>query len=285
MKTKLLASLGLMLVTAGIIFAQMTAREEQPLGIAMPEWKYDPEFSKDVFTWVRLKYSVSERHGYGHAYQNRWAIDFPDCDLNISYRVQQMSSIKVDPDGKALEMTDEELSHYPFLYMVEPGRLSLEPDEIRALRRYLLNGGFLMVDDFWGNREWDNFLEEMHGSYRTEGLFPLDRFPNQKIVDLPLDHPIFQGVFPLSKKPQVPGMELWERDHSLTYDPRRDGSEEPQYRAILDDRGRMMVLICHNTDLGDAWEQEAAHPEYFHTFSEKQAYPLGINIIFYAMTH
>ena len=116
----------------------------------VPIWQVDPSFKDDVFTFVRVKYNSVGRWG-------RWQTDFPDSDLNFSYRLQQLTSLKVDPDGKILELTEPELFKYPFLYMIEPGELEFMPDEVTALRRYLLNGGFLMVDDFWGETEYANF--------------------------------------------------------------------------------------------------------------------------------
>src|SRR5438093_1300854 len=258
--------------------AQRSAREaDQERGGVLPTWKVDEAFKKDVFTFVRIKYSVSGAHGYGHRSAFRWAIDFPDSDLNFSFRLQQVTSIKVNPDGKVLELTDRELFDYPFIYIVEPGRLTFTDEEVPILRRYLLNGGFLMCDDFWGDREWASFYSEIKRVFH-------DREP----IDLPLSHPIFHCVFDLKEKPQVPGIDwgirsqftgiTWEQNHG-------PGCEQVHYRAILDDKERIMVLLCHNTDLGDGWEREGESEYYFREFSEKRAYPIGINIIFYAMTH
>jgi hypothetical protein len=274
MKIKLIVLIALAILGGGIVFAQRTAREAEQHSIPTPEWKNDPEFEKDVFTFVRLKYMVNGRHGWGHTRPGeRWAIDFPDGDLNMSYRLQQMTSMKVDPNGLALGILEKELTEYPFVYVVEPGRLTFEDEEIVVLRKYLLNGGFMLVDDFWGDREWLNFEEELK-------LL----FPDREWIDLPDDHPIFNGVFPLTEKPQVPGID-WGR-RGMTYEPNHGlGSQDVHYRAILDDKKRIMILMCHNTDLGDGWEREGENQEYFHRFSEKVAYPIGINIIFYAMTH
>jgi hypothetical protein len=234
------------------------------------EWPVDPQFKKDVFTFVRARWH-SWRGG------DIWLTDYPDSDLNFSFRLQQMTSLKVEPTPKQIDLTDPELFDYPFIYMLEVGSLRFEEDEVAALRRYLLNGGFLMVDDFWGEPAWANFEQELKRV-----------FPDRETVDLPLEHPIFHCVFDLKAKPQIPGIDTaremremgrpevtWER-----YD-----AKEPHYRALFDDKGRMMALICHNTDLGDGWEREGEEEWYFHQFSEKQAYPMGINIIFWAMTH
>lgn len=272
MNKKIITGLAVLAVVAGVAIAQRTAREEQQWTEETPQWTNEPEFAKDVFTWVRLKYSVNGEYGKGRSGSERWRIDFPDCDLNLSYRLQQMTSLKVDPDARAMAITEKDLAHHPFVYIVEPGRLTFEDEELPVLRKYLLNGGFLLADDFWGDREWSNFEEQL-----------AKLFPDRRPIELPLDHPVFNGVFTLKEKPQIPGIELWENGYS--YDRRRPGSKDAHYWAILDDKGRVMVLACQNTDLGDAWEKEGANPEYFHLYSEKFAYPLGINIIFYAMTH
>jgi hypothetical protein len=233
----------------------------------VPTWDVDPAFADDVFTFVRVRYN-----SYGS--WDRWKTDYPDSDLNFSFRLQQLTSLKVDPNGKILELTDPELFRYPFLYLIEPGDLSFSDDEIVALRRYLLNGGFLMVDDFWGEAEWANFHHEI------KRVFP-DREPRE----LPIDHPIFHCVYDLKEKPQVPsiGIAEWGRSQGITWE--RPDAKEVHFKGIFDDHGRMMVVICHNTDLGDGWEREGEDPWYFREFSEKKAYPMGINIVFYAMTH
>ena len=235
-----------------------------------PTWPVNPAFKKDAFTFARIKYSVDGTHGLGKT-EHRWAIDFPASDLDLSFRLQQMTSMKVDPDGRVLKITDKELFDFPFLYIVEPGRLTFTEEELPILRKYLLNGGFLMFDDFWGEREWASFHVEI------KRLFP-DREP----VDLSESHPIFHTVFNLTEKPQVPGLPsaLAGRTHDKGED-----AAEVHYRGISDDKGRLMVLICHNTDLGDGWEREGFNEDYFRDYSEKKAFPMGINIIVYAMTH
>src|SRR5262245_7916531 len=133
MNAKFKALIACALVSGGVVLAQRTAREADRQDNPTPTWKNDPEFATDVFTFVRAKYSVTGRHGWGHT-QDRWAIDFPAGDLNLSYRLQQMTSVRVDPDGLALGFTEKELFEQPFIYLVEPGRLTLEEEEIPLLR-------------------------------------------------------------------------------------------------------------------------------------------------------
>jgi len=250
-----------------------TAREAISDSANFPKWEYEPRFQKDVFTFVRIEYDVDPEHP-GHAGNDRWTIDFPESDLNFSYRLQQMTSIKVDPNPIHFRITDKRLADYPFIYIVEPGRLQFHEEEIEPLRRYLLNGGFLMFDDFWGEREWDNFYREIKRV-----------FPDREPVELPLDHPVFHSVFDLKEKPQVPNVDLGIQSQWTGITWERSDAKEVHIKGIFDDKNRLMVIICHNTDLGDGWEREGESEYYFHEFSEKKAYPLGINIVFYAMTH
>lgn len=249
-----------------------TAREMDSHSTGTPTWTNPPAHAKDVFTFVRIAYSRSYgRRGGG------WMTDSPDSDLNLSWRVQQMTSLKVDPDGRNLKLTDPELKNFPFIYIVEPGGLFLEDDEVVALRDYLNNGGFLMLDDFWGDSEWENCAEQLKKV-----------FPNKPFEELKLDHPIYHCVFEIKSKGQVPNVDVGMNSefNGVTWEYNHDGDTQTvHHRGISDDKGRLMVIACHNTDNGDGWEREGESDYYFHNFSEKIAYPLGINIIFYAMTH
>jgi hypothetical protein len=274
-RRKWMLVVALVAITATIVMGQRRGGWRFDSGDrgGVPEWSNEPGFEKDVFTFVRVIYS-SGWGGRGRG-GGGWRTDWPDADLNFSYRLQQLTALKVDPKGRMLELTDPELFNYPFIYMIEPGALEFDDAEVKALRRYLLNGGFMMVDDFWGEYEWQNFYEQIKRV-----------FPDREPVDLPLEHPIFHCVFDLKEKPQIPNYRLGEQSQyngGITWE--QWDAREPHYRAIFDDKGRMMVIICHNTDLGDGWEQEGVYEYYFREFSEKKAYPLGINIVFYAMTH
>jgi hypothetical protein len=238
----------------------------------VPEWEVDAEFPHDTFRFVRVRYDST---GYGRG--GGWAVDYPDSDLNFSLRLQQLTSLKVDPNPLVLELTDARLFDHPFLYMIEPGSLYFHEDEVIALRKYLLNGGFMMVDDFWGEEEWQHFRQQMKRV-----------FPDRDAFEVPLSHEIFHCVYDLKEKPQIPAINVarWGRDRGITWEQRYDSdTSTPHYMAITDDKDRIMVFICHNTDLGDGWEREGENEWYFREFSVKKAYPLGINIVTYAMTH
>ena len=245
----------------------------------VPDWEVDERFPKDVFTFVRVQYD-SGGGGYGGYRRGRggggrWMTDYPDSDLNFSYRLQQLTALKVNPEPIYLRVTDPKVNDYPFLYMIEPGDLSFSEEEVVALRRYLLNGGFLMVDDFWGDWAWENFHRQIKRV-----------FPEREPVELSLDHEIFRCVYPIKEKPQVPSIHSWDPGNpTVTWEHHDGNTREVHYKAIFDDKGRMMAILCHNTDLGDGWEREGENYEYFKEFSEKKSYPMGINIITYAMTH
>lgn len=251
--------------------APSTARERDSNSTGTPNWTNAPGFEKDVFTFVRIRYTSAWR-GWANG---GWETDLPDSDLNLSFRLQQVTSLKVDPNGRVLELTDPELFRYPWIYMVEPGGLELQEAEIPILRKYLLNGGFLMLDDFWGEAAWQNVEYEMARV-----------FPDRKFVELALDHPLYHCVFDIKSKGQVPNIRLGVESQwngGVTWE--REDAQEVHHRVLFDDKGRIMVIATHNTDNGDGWEREGESDYYFHNFSEKIAYPLGINIIFYAMTH
>ena len=192
----------LFVIVAGVVFlSQMSEQTEaqpwrrrafdpnaKPDRNGVPDWEVDQRFKDDVFTFVRLKYNAFRRGG-------GWQTDYPDADLNFSYRLQQLTSMKVDPDGKILEITDPRLFDYPWVYMIEPGGISLSEEESKTLRRYLLNGGFMMVDDFWGEDEWYDFYEAIK-----------QVFPDREPVELPYEHPIFHCVYDLPNKPQIPSL-------------------------------------------------------------------------------
>lgn len=273
-------ALGCVVVLTGIALAQRGFRRNwdaprfgeegyRPERYDVPDWDLPKHMPDDVFTFVRLRFSSQWRRG-------RWATDYPHSDLNFSYRLQELTSMEVNPDGKILEIMDPRLFDYPFVYMIEPGDLWLGDDEAAALRKYMLNGGFLMIDDFWGYREWDGF----ESAFRKV-------FPDREIKELDISHPIFHSVFDLQEKPQVPSIDvaLAGRRDGVTWEWRKPGSETVEYKGVFDDKGRMMCIICFNTDLGDGWEREGEDEWYFKEFAEKKAYPMGINIVFYALTH
>jgi hypothetical protein len=232
-----------------------------------PQWLREYKFEQERFTFVRIQYgstALGRRRGGGG-----WLTDYPDADVSLTAEIAAQTSLEVDLLGKILKLTDESLTNYPFIYLIEPGRMALADDEVAGLRAYLLGGGFLMVDDFWGEDEWLNFRHEIERV-----------LPERESVEVPLEHPIFHCVFDLKERPQVTSI------HAFTSGLTTERPDAPQadYRAIYDDNGRMMVFICHNTDLADGWERVDVDPRYTAEVCLAKAIPMGINVVFYALT-
>ena len=215
--------------------------ESAVTGRFVPKWELDLELPDDMFTFARVEY-------YG---DGKWWTDYPYSDLNLSFRLQQLTSLEVNPVPALVELTDPQLGDYPFLLMTNPkNNFYLNPDEGENLREHLLNGGFLLVDDFWGERMWRNFTSEIE-----EKVFP-DREPKE----LAFDHAIFHNVFDMDKIPQVPSHDAHGGVLGETYEPVPGESVEflkvPRFMAWFDDDGRICMIVNLNNDLGDGWEEE-----------------------------
>ena len=236
------------------------------------------------FNMVRVIYD--SEGGMGEAYYAydsrvwaRWETDFPEGDDNFGHRLSQLTRIPVTKFASSRMLTAPDLGDFPMLYMSDPGYMVVSPEEKAAFARYLANGGFVWVDDFWGDAEWQQFADVMR-----------EVLPGREWRVLTAEHPIFHTVFDLDDgMPQIPALPFASPGGSTAESPGAHkfpaGSlDEPQMRAWLDDDGRIMVLATHNTDVGDGWEREAYGEWYFETFSTK-SYMVGVNVVVYAMTH
>ncbi len=216
-----------------------------------------------AFYFSRAQYGNRTGRRFGS-----WSVDYPKADRQFLVVLRRLTNLDAFEFEHPLRLDDPELRRFPFLYAVEVGYMALSEAEVIGLREYLLAGGFLMVDDFWGTYEWQNFESEMRRV--------LPEFP---IVDLPLDHPIFSSFYDIREIIQVPNV-----GQGIAGGPthERDGYV-PTCRGIFDEHGRLMVVINWNTDLGDAWEwaEQARYPLKYSTF----AYQMGVNFIVYAMSH
>ena len=208
-----------------------------------------------------------------------WNVDYPRSDVNLSFRLAELTKTPISHDASGeirhiiIRLTDPELYQCPFVMMTEPGGAYLDPLEAAALRDYLLKGGFLWADDFWGERAWAVWAGEL-----AKALPP----PHQ-IVELELDHEIFHTLYDVKEKLQVPAIGFWVGGRGVTSERGYD-SAVPHVRAILDDKRRIMVLMTHNTDFGDAFERETDDREYFIEFAAR-GYAFAVNALIYAMTH
>ncbi len=217
------------------------------------------------FNFVRVRFDTYYGQGFGFG---TWSIDFPDADTNFLRGVSRLTNIRVMSEPIVLRIDDEEIFDYPFLYMLEVGQaggLVLDPLETKNLREYLLRGGFLLIDDFWGQRQWNNFYAAFS-----------QVFPDREIIELEPDHEIFHVFYDIDGPQMIPA--LYRSD-----DFGEQGIDQASNHAILDDEGRVMVLINWNSDMGDGWEH-TYHPAYPTRYANS-AYRLGINYLMYSMTH
>lgn len=218
------------------------------------------------FVFARMVYSSGLRGGFRGG---RWATDYPEADYKFMYGIKRLSGIRVKEEENPVRIMDPALFDYPYLYVVEPGGMTLSEAEATQLREYFARGGFMHVDDFWGLYERQNLINQMKKI-----------FPDRDLEELPLSHEIFHTFFDVDHVEQIPnvgnacrGGRTWE-DRSDTI---------PRIYGIKDDEGRVMVVITYNSDLGDAWEwmDEPCYPEPL----SSQSYRMGLNFIIYAMSH
>ena len=234
-----------------------------------------PQSFDGRFNFCRIMTSVSNMGDGGG-----WAVDYPRADINLSIRLAELTKTSVstdpasgEPNHLVLRLTDPELYKCPFIMMTEVGTTYFGPDEAEALRNYLFKGGFLWADDFWGSYAWDHWESEF------SKVLPPAEYPMR---DLPLDHPLFKSQFSLTRVPQIPSINFWYGTGGTSE--RGMDSAQAHARGIADSKGRLLVLITHNTDIGDSWEREGDDPNYFYTFSV-DGYAFGINALLYAMSH
>jgi hypothetical protein len=260
----------LIVMCAGAVSARQFRRSRFGGALRMPTAdSFDGSFS-----FCRIMFQ-SSRGGDG----GNWSVDYPRADINLSMRMSELTKTRIsiqpggEPNHLVLTLTDPALFQCPFIMMTEVGAAYFAPDEAAKLREYLQKGGFLWADDFWGEYAWDHWVNEF-----SKVLPP----PEYQILDLPKDHPLFRAQFEIKRIPQIPSINFWAGSGGGTSE--RYDSEEPHARGISDRNGRLMVLITHNTDVGDSWEREADDPDYFYRFSV-DGYAFGINVLLYAMTH
>jgi len=210
-----------------------------------------------------------------------WATDYPYAGINLMHRFSDLTTARVswdqrgEPNHWVVRLTDPGLFNCPFTMAADVGTIGLSQTEALRLRDYLLKGGFLWVDDFWGSRAWAHWTSEI------AKVLPPSRYP---VIDVPLDHPIFRTLSHVTAVPQITSIQFWRRVGGRSTSERGSDSVEAHLRAIADESGRILVVMTHNTDVADAWEREADDPRFFSQFSP-DGYGLGINVLLHAMTH
>ena len=179
------------------------------------------------------------------------------------------------PHHVVVPLHDPLLARCPMVFMTDIGTAQLTPPEVPGLREFLLKGGFLWVDDSWGSRAWNNWVERDRAGAAAGGVS--DRRHRRS-------HPIMRTLYDVPGIPQVPNIGFWSRSSGETSE-RGFDSAQVYFRGIHDAQGRLMVLISHNTDISDTWEREGEEPRsFFDTFSPR-GYAIGVNVVIYAMTH
>jgi hypothetical protein len=223
---------------------------------------------KTEWAFARVRYPMyygAYSRGRGPHYS--WGIDSPKADRQFVQGVRRLTRVHTRSIEEVVNLDSEEIFNWPWIYAVEVGHWDLSDAQCAKLREYLLRGGFLMTDDFHGTQEWEVFMASMNRV-----------FPDRPVVDIEPSDPIFHVLYDLGDKIQVPGIQYFRSGRIYE----KDGVI-PRWRGVYDDKGRLMVGICHNQDNGDAWEW-ADSPRYPEKYAS-QAYRLGINYVIYAMTH
>jgi len=224
-------------------------------------------------------YYISDRREDGGS---GWNTDFPGADNNFSVRLAELTLVKVkldaqgQPDYVVVRLTDPLLFHCPMLHMEDVGTVRFSDDEVESLRAYLLKGGFLSVEDFWGTRAWEQWADEIGR------VLPPNEYP---IVDIPMEHPILHTLYDVKDIEQVSSIQFWSRSGGRVSEREMIGdSPHVNFRGILDQHGRLMVVMTHNTDIPDTWEREGENQAYFDRFSPN-GYAVGVNFVLYGLTH
>jgi hypothetical protein len=229
---------------------------------------------KTEWAFARLMYPPVSRLYGGFAFlgdwrdgASNWTMDYPRSDRHFSQALRRLTRIHARSAEQVVNLDNGDVYDWPWLYGVEVGHWNLTDAQVQTMREFLLRGGFFMCDDFHGTVEWDVFTASMQRI-----------FPDRPIVEIPSPDQIFHGIYDLNDRYQVPGAQFlesgqtWEKDGKI-----------PHWRGIYDDKGRLMVAICFDMDLGDSWEH-ADNPDYPQKYSAL-GIRIGINYVTYAMTH
>jgi Domain of unknown function (DUF4159) len=262
----------IVLAAAGVAHAQRFFRE----GSYAPRYA-PPEMPDASFVVCRLAYRQvrSEPSGIG------WMTDYPYAEINLTTRFSELTKTRVSRDANhtpnfyVVRPLDDTLFNCPFVVASDAGTMGFREDEAEHLRTYLLKGGFLWVDDFWGTAAWE------HWASQIARVFPPAEFP---IEDVPISDPMLRSLFEVKVIPQITNIQFWRRFGGTTTSERGEDSAVVHFRAIRDSHRRIMVIMTHNTDVADSWEREGEDPAFFYQFSPA-GYALGIDVLLHAMTH
>ena len=239
-----------------------------------PRWAQLSDFDGS-FLYCRAFYTSRWRSTSGSG----WNTDYPGADNNFSVRLAELTRVPIQydvtrqPVHVVVALDDPLLYRCPMLFMEDVGSAEFSPEEVMRLREFFLKGGFLWVDDSWGQAEWNSWALQM------ARVLPPSEFP---IFDVEPSHPIMSVLYNVAEVPQVPNIGYWRRSGGDTSE-RGFDSAEVYVKGIQDSRGRLMALMTHNTDIADTWEREGENQDYFDIFSPT-GYAIGVNVVLYAMT-
>ena len=274
---KALRPIGCGLCCLGILYAfQRPFRELPGIEYRLGAIPLPPDYQeKTEWAFARLMFPPGPLNGYEgrdldwHTGISLWSQDFPRADRHFSLAVRRLTRLHVRSAEQLVNLDEGDEYDWPWLYAVQVGEWGLTDQQGQALREYLLRGGFFMADDFHGNDEWQEFESRIRKA-----------FPDRPIVEIPDNDPIFHIVYDLDQKYQLPGQAHLRAGYKSNNGASALGAH---WRAIYDEKGRIMVAITYNSDVGDAWEF-ADDPYYPERFSDL-AIRLGVNYILYSMTH
>ena len=253
-----------LLILVNIAFSALFAQELGLLGrYDDARWIDQPKEDTNQIVFARLIYN-----GRIPGYYKNWYTDYPKSDRLLIQGIKRLTNLNIAEHERAVAINDPDLFRYPFLYTSEPEQMVLTDEDAAIMREYLARGGFWVMDDFWGSFEWDSMERQLRKI-----------LPAAEIKDIPRDHPIFHVMYDIDKVIQIPSL-AYVYNGGITWE--QDGFDA-ECKGVWDEYGRLVVVINHNTDLGDAYEW-ADEPKYPHQFSG-YAYRLAINFIVYSLTH
>ena len=270
---RVVVALALLGVGASAAFAQWGYGRE---GSFPPRFPPD-DFRAPRFTFCRLVYTQVRHEPMGMG----WRTDYPYAEINLMTRMSELTRAAISFDGNkqpvyyTVRASDAALFGCPFVMASDAGTIGFSDDEVVRLRQYLLKGGFLWVDDFWGTAAWEQWTREI------ARVLPPAEYP---IKEVPLSDPLFKSMLQMAKMPQITNIIFWRQVAGSSTSERGYDSVEHPLRAIRDSHGRIMVLMTHNNDVADSWEREGEDPAFFYQFSP-DGYALGLNVLIHAMSH
>jgi hypothetical protein len=263
------------LACAGALCAFQKPFRQYP-GVEYSQFETPSDWAdKAEFAFARMMFPGGWNDGYRGRFDGDWRLgntlwtqDYPRADRHFSEAVRRLTRVSTRSVEQPINLDEDEEFDWPWLYAVQVGEWGITPRQGKELREFLLRGGFFVADDFHGNVERQVFEQSMKLV-----------FPDRPIVDIPNDDPVFHVVYDLNDRFQIPGQAHIRAGCKNC----SDGGVGAHWRGIYDDRGRIMIAISYNSDMGDAWEW--ADDPYYPEKAASLAIRIGVNYIVYSMSH